>query len=387
MNKQRINILTPIPFWHPGTLEFISELKKRNYSVVALDIWSFQFFNEKEEYKYLYPRFLKGLALKIYRKLLRKKIIKKYIKHNDIVDIQWCGHYYSPYMDRIKKQSSKIVTTLFGSDFYRSSEAERNIQKKIFETAKTITIGPNMKEDFLAIYPEFVDKIKFAHFGSARLDIISKLYNEKNRQIYRDKYKIEKDKIVVTVGYSANPLQQHFIFLDVLEKLPKEIKQKLFILLPMTYGNKKEYSEKLITKLRGLDIEFIAFQNPDNDKKHWLTNNEIAEIRIISDITVNTQTTDALSSSIKEAFATGNILLVGDWLPYEVYENMGLFFIRSSETKLLENFTYILNNYDKLKQKCINNVSPILDFATWKTVMPYFIDIYKQVNIDKNTSN
>ena len=73
MNKQRINILTPIPFWHPGTLEFISELKKRNYSVVALDIWSFQFFNEKEEYKYLYPRFLKGFAFKIYRKLFRKE--------------------------------------------------------------------------------------------------------------------------------------------------------------------------------------------------------------------------------------------------------------------------------------------------------------------------
>lgn len=380
MNKQRINILTPMPFWHPGTLEFIAELKKRNYSVVALDIWSFQFFNENEEYEYLCPKFLKGLALKIYRKLFRKKIIKKYIKHNDIVDVQWCGHYYAPYMDCIKRQSNKIIATLFGSDFYRSSETERKIQKKIFETAKIITIGPNMSDDFLAVFPEFANKIKFSHFGSARLDIISELYNETNKQIFRDKYKIKKDKIVITVGYSANPLQQHFMFLDVLGKLPKEIKQKLFLLLPMTYANKKDYSEKLLAKLQDLKIEFIAFQNPNNEKKYWLTDKEIAEIRIISDITVNTQTTDALSSSIKEAFATGNILLVGDWLPYEIYENMNLFFVRSSENKLLENFTFILNNYNEFKQKCMGNIEPILNFATWKAVMPYFIENYKQIN-------
>ena len=380
MNKQRINILTPMPFWHPGTLEFIAELKKRNYSVVALDIWSFQFFNENEEYEYICPKFLKGLALKIYRKLFRKKIIKKHIKHNDIVEIQWCGHYYSPYMDSIKRQSNKIIATLFGSDFYRSSETERKIQKKIFETAKIITIGPNMSDDFLAVFPEFANKIKFSHFGSARLDIISELYNETNKQIFRDKYKIKKDKIVITVGYSANPLQQHFMFLDVLGKLPKEIKQKLFLLLPMTYANKKDYSEKLLAKLQDLKIEFIAFQNPNNEKKYWLTDKEIAEIRIISDITVNTQTTDALSSSIKEAFATGNILLVGDWLPYEIYENMNLFFVRSSENKLLENFTFILNNYNEFKQKCMGNIEPILNFSTWKAVMPYFIENYKQIN-------
>lgn len=369
-----------MPFWHPGTLEFIAELKKRNYSVVALDIWSFQFFNENEEYEYICPKFLKGLALKIYRKLFRKKIIKKYIKHNDIVDVQWCGHYYAPYMDCIKRQSNKIIATLFGSDFYRSSETERKIQKKIFETAKIITIGPNMSDDFLAVFPEFANKIKFSHFGSARLDIISELYNETNKQIFRDKYKIKKDKIVITVGYSANPLQQHFMFLDVLGKLPKEIKQKLFLLLPMTYANKKDYSEKLLAKLQDLKIEFIAFQNPNNEKKYWLTDKEIAEIRIISDITVNTQTTDALSSSIKEAFATGNILLVGDWLPYEIYENMNLFFVRSSENKLLENFTFILNNYNEFKQKCMGNIEPILNFSTWKAVMPYFIENYKQIN-------
>ena len=67
--------------------------------------------------------------------------------------------------------------------------------KKIFETAKIITIGPNMKEDFLAIYPEFVDKIKFAHFGSARLDIISELYNEKTDKFIEINIKSKKIKL------------------------------------------------------------------------------------------------------------------------------------------------------------------------------------------------
>ncbi|MDY0315505.1 MAG: hypothetical protein RBR32_10575, partial [Bacteroidales bacterium] len=285
------------------------------------------------------------------------------------------------YMGSIKKQSNKIIATLFGSDFYRSSVEENKIQKKIFETAKIITIGPNMKEDFLSVFPDLENKIKFAHFGSARLDLISKLYTEKDKAIYRNKYKIAKDKIVITVGYSANPLQQHFMFLDILENLSDEVKQKLFILLPMTYGNKQDYSAELIEKMKNLKIDYLAFQNPSNSKKHWLTDEEIAEIRIVSDITVNTQTTDALSSSIKEAFATGNILLLGDWLPYDIYEDMGLFLIRSSENKLYENFIEILSNYKDYKQKCVGNIAPILNFASWEAVMPYFIENYKQLNI------
>ena len=97
-------------------------------------------------------------------------------------------------MDSIKKQSSKIVATLFGSDFYRVAR-KKGEHKKIFETAKIITIGPNMKRGLFSYYPEFVDKIKFAHFGSARLDIISELYNEKNDKFIEINIKSKKIKL------------------------------------------------------------------------------------------------------------------------------------------------------------------------------------------------
>ena len=68
-----------MPFWHPGTAEFIEELKKRGFSVVALVIWSFTYFDENEKYHNLVPNF-KRFFYKIYKFNFRKYIIKKYIK-------------------------------------------------------------------------------------------------------------------------------------------------------------------------------------------------------------------------------------------------------------------------------------------------------------------
>lgn len=379
MNKQRINILTPIPFWHPGTLEFISELKKRDYSVVALDIWSFRLFNENEEYEYLCPKYLKGLPLKIYKSLFRKRVIKKNIKPSDIVDIQWCGHYYAPYMKTIEKRTRKIIATPFGSDFYRSSAKEREIQKRIYDSAIFLPMGKNISEDFIVVYPQYINKVREAQYGSLRLDIVAKLYSKENKKKYRKKYNIADHKIVVTVGYSANPLQQHFMFLDKLQNISPELKQKLYLLVPMTYGNTKEYSAKLLSKLNSLGIDYTTFQNPENSKDKWLTDTEIAEIRIISDITVNTQTTDALSSSLKEALAAENILLVGDWLPYKIYQDMGMFIVRSSENQLEHNFVDIINNFADYTAKCQHNVEIVFKFATWQAVMPLFINNYEQL--------
>jgi hypothetical protein len=155
MNDKKLNILTPIPFWHNGTQELIDGLKKNGYSIVALDVWSFNYYNEKQEIINLIPKLFRGKLERIYKRLFRNHIIRKYIKKDQVVDIQWCGHYYSEYIDDIKKHSKKVFATLFGSDFYRSSSEEHKIQRKIFEVADKIVMGVNMTDDFNQLFPGF----------------------------------------------------------------------------------------------------------------------------------------------------------------------------------------------------------------------------------------
>lgn len=374
MNKLRINILTPIPFWHVGTTELINKLRENSFIIVALDIWDFKYYDEQGNIQNLVPKLFKGIFKKIYLRLFRKHIIRKYINNNDIVDIQWCGHYYSKYIDCIKKRKVKIIATLFGSDFYRSSVKEKKIQSKIFEKADNIVMGINMLTDFEKYFPNLNHKIKFNQYGSVRIDKIIEINTPSNKKIFRDKYNIAKNKIVITIGYNSKPEQQHLRFLEQIIKLPKNIKDKLLLIFPLTYGEQKDsiYINELKNKVIILNIDSLYFENR-------LTDEEIAETKIISDITINLQTTDALASSIKEAFAAENILIVGKWLPYSIYEDIGLFFKRSEIDEFYNVFLDVLNNLDYYKSQCFKNPEITSKFASWKNIIPQFINIYSQV--------
>mgnify|MGYP001142528313 CR=1 FL=1 len=236
MNKTTLNILTPIPFWHPGTQELIDGLKQNNFEVVALDIWSFNYYDENQQIVNLVPKFFRGRLERIYKRVFRNKIIKKYINKDQIVDIQWCGHYYSKYIDLIKASSRKLYATLFGSDLYRNSNENRLVQRKIFEVADKIVMGINMKEEFEVYFKGFTNKILFAQFGSKRLDLINDLIQSYDQLATKKKYHIPQSKTIVTVGYNSKPEQQHIVFFDMLKKISLDVKDKIFLIIPLTYG-------------------------------------------------------------------------------------------------------------------------------------------------------
>lgn len=371
MSKPRVNILTPIPFWHPGTTEYINCLNSEGYKVVALDVWRFNFYDEERIIHNLVPKVFKGFFARAYKRVFRKKFISKYIKSGDIVDIQWCGHYYAKYMDTIKAQNVKIFASLFGSDLYRNNNANRLIQRKIFEVADKIVMGVNMQEDFEEHFPGLSSKILFAQFGSKRLDMIGEQSKNKKTADIKKKFNIPDSKIVVTIGYSSKEQQQHLIFLKVLKSIEQTLKDKLFLIFPLTYGVKKEseYYIKLKKEIKEIEIDYVCFESR-------LSEEELVDTRLISDITVNLQTTDALSSSIKEAMAADNVLLVGKWLPYQIYEELGIYIIRSEINDFEKSFRDILKNLDYHKKKCKRNKELVLEFASWKHLIKQFISNY-----------
>jgi glycosyltransferase involved in cell wall biosynthesis len=379
MNKPRINILTPIPFWHPGTEELISGLKNEGFNVVALDIWEFLYFDELGKTHYLVPRMFNGLFRRIYRKAFRKTIIRKYIQKDDIVDMQWCGYYYAKYLKCIKKRNDKIVATPFGSDVLRATDKERNIQKIIFESAKLIVLSINWTDQFISYFPFTENKIRNNQFGSKRYDLIMETWSEANKLEFRKKYQIKDNKIVVTVGYSANPVQQHLLFLEMLKDVDLEICKKLFLVFPLTYGINKEtdYYQTLKKSIYASGIDYILFEKRMSDY-------ELCESRIISDIMVNLQVTDTQASSIKEAFAARNIVLVGDWLPYKFYEDLGVFLIRSDLKNFKSNFIGLIEGINTYKNLTNSNLDVVSSFASWERIIPKFINVYKELNNDRN---
>lgn len=368
-----IVILTPIPFWHPGTQELVDGLKTLGINARALDIFHGRIIDEKGVMHELKPSFLTGFFGKIYLRLFRNKLIAAQIKTGDIVDIHFLEPAYGRYIEAIKKKKIKLITTLFGSDLFRTSQTQKQAQTAVFEKSDAIVLSENMVPYFEEHFPGYADKFRFNQYGSLRIDLIDKMLIPEDRKKYREKYGIAADKIVISCGYNAKKEQQHLKLLDEIGKLEEWDKQGLFLVVSMTYGREEaDYIEQVKKKLEKLNISHLCLEDR-------LTDREIAEIRIISDITINLQTTDALASSIKEAMVAGDVMIIGDWLPYDIYKKLGVFYSATSIEKLCRNLKSILDNMDEYREKSKINRKIILEFASWNVLIKNWVELYKEV--------
>jgi glycosyltransferase involved in cell wall biosynthesis len=353
----RILILTSIPFWHPGTNELIDLLGKRSIPVDALDIFHGRFINcdgQQVELVKL-PDFLKRIYLKIFRKRLLKKIAVNY----DIVDIHFVEPFYSKY---VLDLPNKLVCTLFGSDLFRTTDAQKQMQFPLFEKADGIILSQNMLTYFETHFKPYPSKYNFCQYGSKRLDLVARINRSQEKSTIK----------YIACGYNNKHQQQHLKILEELEPLPEDWKKRIHLIFPMTYGDDDANKFAVQNRLKELDFSFTIYEERLNDS-------EIIDLWLRSDVMINTQTTDALASSIKEAFAAGTVLLIGEWLPYSIYKDLGIYYKTITFVSLREELIKCLNNLDEEKQKSADNRDKILEFASWSSLIEDWIKVYNNV--------
>lgn len=296
-------------------------------------------------------------------------------KHYDIIDI----HFFSPIYDRIiealKKRNSLVKITVWGSDFYRVSPERHEEQRRFYQVVDSIQLETRqIANDFLKVYPECQHKIALAHFGIIQLDIIDDLLNEASAEKIRREMKLPADRIMLTCGTNGSRGHRHSLILDNIDQLDTDIKNKLFLIIPMTYGGDKDYVIEIRQKAQEIGVPYILLSS-------YLTLEKLCKFRIISDILLTIQTTDALASAIQEHIYTEEIFIAGDWLPYDVMRELGIFYMTTSENSIGHVISEAVNNYESLKNNCTRNREKIAMFSSWDQVIKDWLDIYR--NLDK----
>lgn len=363
----RIVLLTSIPFWHPGTSELINVLRREGLSIIAIDIFHGRMLDDDNKIVNLLPLGLNRLFARIYLKLFRNILIEKHIQNDDILDIHFVEPYYSKY---ILKLPNKIICTLFGSDLFRTNSEQKKMQKPLFERADKIVLSENMVPYFESYFGSMNSKYYYNQYGSERIDQIIKQKPTFSKPEAKLRFGIPQDKLIITCGYNNKEEQQHIAIIEQTSKLPKEVKDNLFLIFPMTYGDvSADYINEVKNLLIDSKFSFLIFEDR-------LSNQEIVEIRLISDITINTQTTDALASSIKEAFVAGDLVLVGDWLPYGIYEELGVKFEKINFENLTDVLRIHLDSFISSKNKYDENEYIIDDFASWNSLTVKWLNFY-----------
>ena len=367
---------------HHHTIDNLcNNLSKRGFIVSSFNViyWRFKKWNGKTlplwmillSYLAVIPR-LRGLINTFFREKAMERLAENY----SIIDI----HFFSPIYDRLipelRRRSKKIKITIWGSDLYRVDSKRREEQRVIYHMVDIIQIETTqISNDFLKYFPEFESKIRIAHFGIIQLDIISRLVRKTSYNFYRRELKLPEEKIILTCGTNGSEGHQHLKMLDCIDGLSAEIKEKLFLVIPMTYGGSKSYIAKVHKKVKSMSL---PYRLPDS----YLSLKDLCQYRIISDITLTIQVSDALASAIQEHIYAGDILIAGDWLPYGVLNDNGVFYLTTSIELLSDTITNTVKDFDLLRIKCSRNSEKISQLSAWDNVIKGWTDIYNEININ-----
>ncbi len=309
----------------------------------------------------------------------KKKIIHQFNKldNYDIIHIFFLSRKYVFFAKEILRKCKKLVISIYGSDFYRAKWWGKTIQYPIIKYADRITFSNKQTlEEFRKFFKNIdKDKLKIKGFGSAPLGILRNIENISKKEC-KASFNIPINTLVVTCGYNATVAQQHISIIKSIENIKDKLPANILFIFPFTYGLNREYFLKVKDLLDKSNLNYRVLTD-------FLSDYEVAQLRKASDIMINLQISDQLSASMQESLYTGNIVITGDWLPYKILEEKGIFMLKvSSVGEVGEKLLYSVNNSRNLKESCKGNSQIIWNISSWDKKINDWIHMYSEMSYD-----
>lgn len=348
--------------------ELKDELISNDCDTTLMDFESLKIYDkDNQEDTSYYKYFLKYKNIPKISMLFRIYYIKKIIQEGDFdtINIHVSRWFYLPILRTLSKKN--LIITFYGSDFYRTSNFIKNIQKPLYRKASKITFtNPLTKKSFLEYYNQFNEKCYVCRFGLKTLD-----YIDKNRKTDLKKIKNELgyscDKLIVTCGYNSTKAQQHNKIIDNLQNLPNEVLSKVQFIFPLTYGDNIN-KEHIKQRLKSTNLDYIILED-------FLYEDKNAYIKLASDIMINILQTDSFSGSMQEFLYAKNIVITGAWLPYELFDTEGIQYLKIDNPNSLKNeLENIIINQPNIELNKNKNI--IYKLSSWKNNIKYWISVY-----------
>lgn len=275
---------------------------------------------------------IRGL-IRIAEYLLYVRGLQKKAGGFDVVHISFIGREKMLALRVLRKKTKKIVCTFWGSDLFRVPDKQLLKYRKAFEQTDVIMLSTSeMKEKFISVFGrEFYRKILQLKFGVSGLEYIDP-DNTPNAKKLLD---VPENRTVITVGYNGKECQNHIKVIKALCNLEEQQKDRIFLLLPVTYGLTHEYRNKLIGSLNDLGCGYRLIED-------FLDDEHLGQLREGTDVFIHAQTTDAFSASVQEYLYARKLVFNPVWIPYRDMKNKGIYYREyrdySDLIKLLSDF-------------------------------------------------
>lgn len=291
-------------------------------------------------------------------------------KKNDVLGIHYVSHDYFFLISYIKNNFNHLVLSFWGSDLLRQTTKQISFLKPLFDIADNITFETNqMVSIFNSLTNEkYVSKISKIRFGLTELDEIDNTSNDQSNR-FCDRYGIDTKREVIVIGYNRIIEQQHLACVESIASSGLNI--KLFqLVFPWTYGKEEPgYKDKIKEVLDRAGIKYVFL----NDR---LSDNEIACLRLSTDIFIQVQTTDSLSASMLETLYACKPVITGKWLPYKDLYEAGIKMVTVNSPEEVGEQIVKLNLNPLSNETLKNNKEMIYKYNSWNSTLQDWVKLY-----------
>ncbi len=120
----------------------------------------------------------------------------------------------------------------------------------------------------------------------------------------------QSDLVTVVVGTNASPNEQHELIFTAIKMLGEQEREKLHLVIPLTYDGPKERRRRIVNEAGSLGVAKVT------PLLQYLTDEALAEIRLAADVFVNFRKSDQMNVAVYESIYSGAIIINGSWLDY-----------------------------------------------------------------------
>lgn len=289
----------------------------------------------------------------------------------DVIHLHFVSHEKFRYLPSSISKKARLIASFWGSDIYRRSRSKLMQLKRNLASCSVITLsGKRMFNTFRGYYGSIFDHmLKPVFFGIKAFDEIDTVKEKWNKRQCKEYFGVHTSSFVVSIGYNRMETQQHDKVLEELVRLPKELLEKVTLIMPFTYGEcSKEYEMRVLSLLEQLQVPFIIIQGFQTDER-------IAMLRIATDIYINAQVTDAFSASVQQYLYAGALLLNPVWLQYDELNDWGIWYQEYQDFAELP--ALLWKELQNEPREFMENANILQSKTSWLSVQHSWLDTYQ----------
>ena len=321
-------------------------------------------------------------SFKSYKNCLNNQFLKErftpIFNNYDIINFHSLSPSTLEFIDFIEPDK-KVILSFWGSDLFQINGIKNYVgQINALKRADLITLQSyEMELTVLAKFGSVIKaKIVRALFGinDSVFDRLDKIKDAGLDTDFLKKYSIPVDKIKVTICYCGNPICNHISIINELEKLNENVKDKIHLMVPMTYGNySKDYLEEVKSLLHRSKITFTLLEK-------YLPYEDVLKMRVFSDVMIMMNKSDALSQSVSEFLYAENLLISAAWLPYSPFRLKNIFMYETDFPGLSEMVSNAVKNLQTLENNLKENPQKVKNLTEFSNSWQQWVDMLEALN-------